>query len=79
MKEAGLKSIPFSFPLGFRLDVVKRLPERGLPKQLHHEPFQGSKFNFSFLAKQCLLELERDGEVKLSAACKESLEAEQTR
>lgn len=75
MKEAGLKSIPFSFPHGFRLDVVKRLPERGLSKHLIENHFRGPKF--IFLAKQYLLELERDGEVKLSAACKDSLEAEQ--
>jgi hypothetical protein len=75
MKEAGLKSIPFSFPFGFRPDVAKRLSERGLSKHLIANHFKGLKFNF--LAKQYLLELERDGEVKLSAACKDSLEAEQ--
>jgi hypothetical protein len=77
MKEAGLKSIPFSFLRGLRLDVVKKLPERGLSKNLIASHFTGLKFNLIFLAKQYLLELERDGEVKLSAAYKDSLEAEQ--
>jgi hypothetical protein len=77
MKETGLKSIPFSFPRGFRLDVVKKLPERGLSKHLITNHFRSPKSNLIFLAKQYLLELERDGEVKLSAACKDSLEAEQ--